>query len=362
MHAAELRPLSIGEVLDVGIKIVWRHAWTLVRIVVFVVAPVQVLAALLQASAMPDGFIEVAYGTGSPSDLDALEGDDVRAAVGAFALALLLAFVASTVAIGACFKAIADAYLGERPSWRTSVGYALRRVHSLLWLVLLYYVLVLVGLFLCLVPGIFLGVAWVVAIPALLTEGIRGRRALGRSYRLIKGRWWPTFGLALLALVFASFVSYAVQLLFFAPVLTDAAEGAPVVLAANTLGSIFSSAISTPLIAAFTTVLYFDLRVRKEGFDLALLAERIGVAPDPDRAALRPPAPVRGTNPGAADAPSAQPPYWPPPAWWRPSEPPESGSAVGRDEQPAAPSERESPPYWPPPPGWRPARQEPDAE
>ncbi len=320
MHAAELRPLSIGEVLDVGIKIVWRHAWTLVRIVVFVVAPVQVLAALLQASAMPDAFVEATYGTGSPSDVAPLSDEDLGAAFAAFGLAILLAFVASTVAIGACFKAIADAYLGERPSWRTSVGYALRRVHSLLWLVLLYYVLVLVGLFLCLVPGIFLGIAWVVAIPALLTEGIRGRRALGRSYRLVKGRWWPTFGLALLALVFATFVSYAAQLLFFAPVLTDAAEGAPVVLAANTLGSIFSSAISTPLIAAFATVLYFDLRVRKEGFDLALLADRVGLAPgafDPAvaPAPYAPPADFRGE----------QPPYWPPPPGWRPQSERESG-------------------------------------
>src|SRR4051812_35731266 len=48
-----LRPLGIGEILDVGIKIYWRNAWTLFRIVVFVVLPAQILVNLVQVSAAP---------------------------------------------------------------------------------------------------------------------------------------------------------------------------------------------------------------------------------------------------------------------------------------------------------------------
>ena len=62
-QAAELRPLSIGEILDVAIKLVWRHAWTLARTVFFVVAPVQILVALLQGSIVSDSVIEATYGT-----------------------------------------------------------------------------------------------------------------------------------------------------------------------------------------------------------------------------------------------------------------------------------------------------------
>jgi hypothetical protein len=40
-------------------------------------------------------------------------------------------------------------------------------------------------------------------------------------------------------------------------------------------------AISTPLQAALLTVLYFDLRVRKEGFDLELLAREMGAGAQP---------------------------------------------------------------------------------
>jgi len=43
-----------------------------------------------------------------------------------------------------------------------------------------------------------------------------------------------------------------------------------------TIINILSSLITLPLMAAVATVLYFDLRVRKEGFDLQLLARGVG--------------------------------------------------------------------------------------
>ena len=60
-----------------------------------------------------------------------------------------------------------------------------------------------------------------------------------------------------------------------------------------------SSLVTTPFVAAFVTVLYFDLRVRKEAFDLQLLAQRIGVDP-PAGALLGPAAPLAGRTPGTS--------------------------------------------------------------
>ena len=51
------------------------------------------------------------------------------------------------------------------------------------------------------------------------------------------------------------------------------------VLALTALGGILGLALGTPLQAAVLAVVYFDLRVRKEGFDLELLARRVGVEP-----------------------------------------------------------------------------------
>ena len=77
--------------------------------------------------------------------------------------------------------------------------------------------------------------------------------------------------------------------------------------------------ISTPFSAAYHTVLYFDLRVRKEAFDLRLLASGIGVEPPPGWVPEPEPAPL----------PTGQPPYWPPPPGWQP-QPPTPGPLPAR--------------------------------
>jgi hypothetical protein len=101
--------------------------------------------------------------------------------------------------------------------------------------------------------------------------------------------------------------------------------------------------LSTPAAAAFATVLYIDLRVRNEGFDLLLLARGLGVEREPGReppSYLPEPAPTTGP----------QPPFWPPPPSWTPG--PAPPEAVG-PEPPAT----DQPPFWPPPPGWKPEKQ-----
>jgi len=80
-----------------------------------------------------------------------------------------------------------------------------------------------------------------------------------------------------------------------------------------------------PLLAAVTLVLYVDLRVRKEGFDLQLLAERMGLPPDsdlpPEALAPAPPPTTPGGGhwpPVPARPPGQEPAYWPPPpTWWQ---------------------------------------------
>ena len=57
-----------------------------------------------------------------------------------------------------------------------------------------------------------------------------------------------------------------------------------------TIVNTLSSLITLPLFAAVLTIIYFDLRVRKEGFDLQLLARGVGQrarATSPARASAR---------------------------------------------------------------------------
>jgi hypothetical protein len=311
VSVTQLRPLGVGEILDVAITIYRRNFRTLLTLVFVVVAPFEIVSALIQASALPsDSFLtETTPGT---VEID----HDFWVGIAGFAAAGVLSFIAGLVATGACFKAIADGYLGEKAEWRPALGYAARRLHSILWVTFLGTFLAALASILLVIPGIYLYIAFAVAIPVLLTEGRKGRHALGRSRQLVKGRWWGTFGVVVLGGILVSIVQGALVGLAAVVTTVDTANPTLPSFLANTTASVLASALATPLSAAFVTVLYFDLRVRKEAFDLQLLAEQIGVEPG------------EGASPAARFEQQAprredfdaddQPPYWPPPPGWKP--------------------------------------------
>ncbi len=135
----------------------------------------------------------------------------------------------------------------------------------------------MLGLLLCLAPGIYLWVAWTVAAPVLLLEDVRGWKAMKRSRQLVKGRFWPTFAVVLLVAILTGIVQ-AMFVGILAGVVS--VSGNEVALAiADAIGQTASGVLTTPLSAAVLTVLYFDLRVRKEGFDLELLVAPHGRRP-----------------------------------------------------------------------------------
>jgi hypothetical protein len=194
----------------------------------------------------------------------------------------------------------------------------------------------LIGAYLALViPGIWLTIAWSVAIPVMLVEGLGGATALGRSFGLVKGYWWATLGRLLVAYILVSVVTFAVSFALLAPAVAIVDDTSFAALALEHAANFLVSLITTPFIAAVTMLVYFDLRVRKEDFDLALLAERMGGVPaagpaPPDRPVGRDafgtpvapsPAPSGGSTP--PPSPSAGQP-WAPPVAPEPRRPPAS--------------------------------------
>ena len=340
--APELRPLGVGEVVDVAIKIYWRNALTLFRIVLVVVAPVQLVSSLVTTSASTSNNL-VTTQTDPITGEQTVHFNHPYLFVTGILVVVVLSLVGSILSTGACFKAVADAYLGETPEWRSSLAFAFRRFGSLLWLLLIAGLALLPLFAACLLPGIWVGVAWAVAVPALLTEGLRGTKALGRSWRLVRGRWWPTFGVLLIGFLLAGVVSSVIQYGFTALLLVGVGKSNVAQVVVGTIGGTLSSMLTTPFTAAFVSVLYFDLRVRKEGFDLELLAERIGLKPPPAGEVRPAPPAARPAFPSGGP----QPPYWPPPPGWKPTQ------ETPADEPPPA-SGTAQPPYWPPPPGWSP--------
>ena len=163
-----LRPLGVGEILDMALAVYRRHAAALWRLVAVVVA---LPAALNGALAVAEH--QVRDSNGSSGSLLVL-----------LLLVQVVSLLASFLATAAAYRLVADAYLGRAVDPAASMRFGLRRVGSVIWVSLLAGLGIFVGLLLLIVPGVYLAVAWSVAIPVLLGENLRGRAALRRSRAL----------------------------------------------------------------------------------------------------------------------------------------------------------------------------------
>jgi hypothetical protein len=83
-----------------------------------------------------------------------------------------------------------------------------------------------------------------------------------------------------------------------------------VFIVGSTITGTISTILTTPFLVAVLVVIYVDLRVRKEGLDLQLMAQRVGASPT----AIAAGAPGADPIPGAAPPPGWSPPPPPPPA------------------------------------------------
>ena len=310
-----MRPLSIGEILDAGIKVVLRHWKPFVTCIAGLVLPAWILFMFLLASIDPEAF-EIDPETGTTT-----EDPDATLLVG-FLITAVVFFATFMIGFVACFKVVTDAWLGNKPEVKRSLGFGLRRSPMALLLGIIMSIALFPAFLACLIPGIYLAVIWAVALPALLVERGGPFKALGRSFNLIKGRWWATFALVLVGYLLVSIVGSVLQGVLVVIAGLAAPESLIVNAAAQVVGYTVSSVITYPYYATVITILYFDQRVRKEGFDIQLMAEGLGVERDPNAQVpdiLAPP-PVMYTPEQRAAAP-----YWPPPPGWQP--PPPSGEA-----------------------------------
>lgn len=314
--APQLRPLSVGEILDAAFKLYSRYFKPLVVCVLIVTVPLAILDTLITASTTDNAFD---YGADTTTD-------DQAAFTAGQAMSAVVNVILFSVATAACFRALTAGYLGRATTWQESLGFGLRRLWPVLGATVLM-VLALIPAFIALViPGIWLAVAFSVAIPALLVERLGPATCLGRSFRLVRNRWWPTFG-ALIVMFVLIFIIQLVVGAIVGVVLTDSDNEA---LGGTlfTLANIVAATLTFPLQAAIVTVIYFDLRVRKEGFDLQLLAERMEAGPE----AMAPPAadPEGFAPPRPASGPSEG--FLPPRAPGAPERPGDEDEPRGPDQ------------------------------
>jgi hypothetical protein len=264
---ADLRPLSLGDLLDRVFVLYRTHFWLFIGII----ALPQVIALL---SGLAFGALAVGMGANQGP------GAGMTLAVvgaGVFGLLYLMGFAASQAAT---VYAVSDIYLGRPGSWRAAYNRVGPKIGRMIWIFILTGLCVAGGFFLLIIPGIIILCRTWVGIPAALLEDLRGLPALRRSFALTKGDAGRIFVVLLLMFLLAIVAQSVLQFPF--QLAATMLKGKPGELMWSTLAN-FGNGVATilvgPLSLIASAVMYYDLRVRKEAFDLQAMLSALEGGP-----------------------------------------------------------------------------------
>ena len=254
MTPPTLRPLTVGEILDTSFTLYRRHFAALATVALVCTGLPLVLRLFLEAgggllSNLPLGFL---YG--------------------------LSLVVLNLIATGATVFIVSESYLGRPITAREALHRATPYIGRILVCSMLMAFVVGLGFLLLFIPGVILGVGLALAIPTVVLEPRSPSSALSRSWELTRGARWRIFalGFVLLILLYIPVVAITGLLAVLLPQASGERFGPASVstVAAIAIGGVVQMFIY-PLFYCVLTVAYYDLRVRKEGFDLELLASTL---------------------------------------------------------------------------------------
>jgi hypothetical protein len=344
-----LRPLGVGEILDGAFASIRRNPKAVLGLAAVVMTISAVISAVITRTLLNLGGLNLPSPGQqlTPAQATHLVGRIVAVVVPAFGLALLLTFIVQAILAGLLAPIIARAVSGQQISAADAWRATRPRLPSLLLATLL---VLLAGLGPLLIVGLIVGVAFVAGAPAavyavlallglvalvltiwfstmlslvtpvVVLENESPGRALARSWRLVTRSFWRVFGITLLAGLIVAIAGGILQLPFtFLGAVSGSGIVATVILV---IGTIAAGTVTRPITAGVTVLLYVDMRMRKEGLDLALrtasgtgqpgtgqpgTGQPGGPSGDDFASVWRPPsagpAPAPGTPPTAAGAP-----------------------------------------------------------
>lgn len=316
-----LRPMGLADMLDTAFRLYRRHFLTFVGIVALLQVPmaiVQFLAQLPYTQALQRFATRPLSPGPSGSIFDILPFGQL---ITYYALLVVLSIVqyllVYNLMTGALANAISRSYFGQPISIVSAYRFGARRLLALIGASLAPFLLFL--LVFGLVGGCAFGLAWAIGLrpggepspaltfvalfgliglalllglaalllyvrlllttQAIVLEGRGSLDGLRRSWRLVGMSFWRSLGIVLLVYIFASLISTVVQF----PLLALAAASGFVFnnlglsQGLNILATYAVLILILPLQFIIFTLLYYDLRMRKEGYDLELLAEQATV-------------------------------------------------------------------------------------
>ena len=305
MSGFELRPLSLGELLDRAFLLYRRNFGLFAGIMLIpaiVGLPMQFV--VLRSNGQPFPWRQPAPGS--------------HAVAYSYAFIFVYWFIYAVVQAATTF-AVSDTYLGRLSTVREAYGKVRGRYWRVLgvtlgvglrvfgWLLLFVFPALIVAVILMAVVfksspqsssviafiplviilaggaiAVWVSVRYAVSIPVVVLENIKGRAAIRRSVELSRGRRGQAFVAILLGFVVTYAMAFLFQGPFYAGIALAKIKGQlPTwLLLSMSTSSTIGGVIAGPLLMIILVVFYYDLRIRKEAFDLQqMMASLPGAAP-----------------------------------------------------------------------------------
>ncbi len=239
MAAPELRPLSTGEVLDTSFSIYRRWFVPLFTIAVIT----RIIPVALQHRYV--------------------DPENVAANTVAMLLIGILGMLLGAIGIGASTKVVSAAYLGGELGAVDALQASIPFIGRLVKVSILTSLMIAGGLILLIIPGIIVALGVSLAAAVMVIEQPAGARvAIRRSMALTAGHRMRILVCLAVPMVIMFFGAVGVALVL--PTVSGTA---------STVVGTVAEVLVVPYFYVVIAVLYYDLRVRKEGFDLELLAQ-----------------------------------------------------------------------------------------
>jgi hypothetical protein len=272
-----LRPLSVTDILDGSFRVVRRNPRATLGLAA-IIAVIQAVCLVLFQLALynSDGQPNDVSATGDQFSTGVTSSGPPVAQLSAVFSVIVLSSLLGSILAGMLTAVVTEDVLGVRITLGQAWDRARRRIWALVGLSVVTTVLEVLGLIPFLTVGIWLWGIWAVAVPAMMVEGTGIRRSLGRSKQLVHAMFWRVWGIRALGTLLVVVISGVITVPFqVAGIVIDGTSIEPgtipvTLIVLSAIGSILSITVTAPVRAAIDSLLYVDLRMRKEGLDLVL--------------------------------------------------------------------------------------------
>jgi hypothetical protein len=271
MAGVETGPLTLGEILDRMFSIYRKNFLMLVGIAGLPYAGATVvigflvgLAALVTVGGAPDAS---RIGVGAVGGIFLIL---IIVIVFIFIVAVILASLGT-------YAAVWDIQVGRATGIKRAYRVAWGHVGAAILAGILAGLATMAGFVLLIIPGIIVYLALSLIYPVIIAEDSGGAESLGRSWELTKGYRWKIFVAVLVSFAVSTAITYGIEIpMALVASVSFSAGTAPIwFVILNGLASVIGSVVPAPLLAIASCLIYYDARVRKEGFDLQRMLDQL---------------------------------------------------------------------------------------